>query len=173
MRTLILDVSRALANPGQSYPFEGTAELPEMDVLDDVIRFEGIRVKGTFTGSGESVSVLGEITARVNAHCARCMAEVSQMITVPVNEVFTKTPDPNDPDLYPLNGHTVEFSELVKDALLLEMPMRFVCGEDCKGLCPVCGVNRNVQRCTCQEGGTGMPNPFSALSEMLSKDEEV
>ena len=42
----------------------------------------------------------------------------------------------------------------VLDALLLEMPMRFLCKPDCKGLCPVCGRNRNIESCTCvQDAG--------------------
>lgn len=170
---MVLDVSRALMYPGQSYPFEGSVELPEMDVLDDIIRFEDVRLKGTFTGAGESVSLTGTVCATVHAHCARCMTDVSREMQVPFDEVFTRTPDPDDPDLYPMDGHTVELTDLAKDALLLDLPMRFLCSENCQGLCPVCGVNRNIQRCTCQEGGTQLPNPFSALSEMLSKDEEV
>ena len=56
--------------------------------------------------------------------------------------------------------------------LVLELPMRFVCSEDCKGICYVCGANRNIAPCTCQEGGERQ-NPFSALSELLTEDEEV
>ena len=59
-----------------------------------------------------------------------------------------------------------------KEALLLELPLRLVCSENCKGICPSCGVNRNIAPCTCQEGGERQ-NPFSALSELLTEDEEV
>ena len=169
----MLDVSRGLMFPGQSYPFSATLDLPQMTVLDDQIRFDGIEVVGTFIGAGEEISVAGRVRARVHAHCARCMAEIEREMDVPFDEVFTQTPDPNDPDLYPLDGHMVELSELVKDALLLELPMRFICRENCKGLCPVCGVNRNIQICSCQAGGELPLGPLSALSEMFSKDEEV
>ncbi|MEG0934285.1 MAG: DUF177 domain-containing protein [Clostridia bacterium] len=170
---MLLDVSRALQNPGQSYPFEGELVLPEMTVLDDLIEFESIQIKGRFTGAGDSVSVSGHVTAVVHAHCASCLSQVAMALEADTEEHFARSPDPNDPDRYPLVGHTIELTGLVKDALLLEMPMRFLCDEQCKGLCPVCGVNRNNQRCTCQEGGEHRPNPFSALSGMLSEDEEV
>ena len=62
--------------------------------------------------------------------------------------------------------------DAVSDALLLELPYRFLCSENCQGICPVCGKNRNIAPCTCQEGGERQ-NPFSALSELLTEDEEV
>ncbi len=169
----MLDVSRGLKAPGQSFPFSATLSLPEMTVLDDQLVFSQIQVEGAFTGAGESVSLTGQVRAQVHAHCARCAAALEQPIQASFDQVFVKSPDPQDPDLFPLDGHTVDLTPMVQEALLLELPMRFLCRPDCQGLCPVCGANRNIQRCTCQEGGTALPNPFSALREMLSKDEEV
>ena len=170
---MALDVSRALMYPGQSYPFEEAVTLPTMEILDDMVSFEEVRLAGTFTGAEKIVGFSGTLVATVHAHCGRCVSDVARSVRLPFDEAFAKTPDPDDPDLYPLDGHTEDLTDLAKDVLLLDLPMRFLCSQACKGLCPVCGVNRNIQRCTCQEGGTKLPNPFSALSEMLTKDEEV
>lgn len=167
-----LDVRNALKNPGQSYPLSRALSLPPMDVLDDVIRFDQILLSGEFVGSDESVRIDGDITAIVHAHCALCLEPLHTEVQTHVDEVFTQRPNPDDPDQYPLDGYEIELTDLVRDALLLELPMRFVCREDCEGLCPVCGANRNTQRCTCQEGRE-RKHPFSALSELLTEDEEV
>ena len=55
-----------------------------------------------------------------------------------------------------------------------EDAMRFLCREDCKGLCPVCGKDLNTELCTCPKGGKA-GNPFSALSRLLTdqNNEEV
>ena len=150
MRNLLLDVSRGLKAPGQSFPFSATLSLPEMTVLDDQLVFSQIQVEGAFTGAGESVSLTGQVRAQVHAHCARCAAALEQPIQASFDQVFVKSPDPQDPDLFPLDGHTVDLTPMVQEALLLELPMRFLCRPDCQGLCPVCGANRNrraARRC--------------------------
>lgn len=168
-----IDVSAALKNPGQAYPFSGRVVLAPMQVLDDPVSFEDVRVEGVCVGAGESASVEGKISASVHTRCARCLCPVEEPIEAAVHEIFTKEPDPQDPDQRPLDGHEIDLSDIVRDALLLELPLRFLCSADCKGLCPVCGVNMNNERCTCQEEGLTRPNPFSALSELLTEDEEV
>ena len=89
-----------------------------------------------------------------------------------IDALFAREPDPEDPDQFPLEGYKIETNDVAREALLLELPMRFLCSEDCKGICPVCGTNRNIAPCTCQEGGERQ-NPFSALSKLLTEDEEV
>ena len=169
---MFLDVSRALKNPGQSYSFDATVEIAPMEILSDPVEFAPVSVSGEFTGAIESVSVRAQAASVVTTRCSLCLEPVSQPVTAPVEEVFTKEPNPEDPDHRLLEGHTVDLTEVVQDALLLELPIRFLCKADCRGLCPVCGVNLNIKNCSCQEGGRSN-NPFSALSELLTEDEEV
>lgn len=167
---MFISVSGALANPGQTYPLEATTSLPEMEVVGDPVKFEDIVVKGEVIGSEDSVNVAATITAVAHSRCSRCLEPMTMPVTATVNENFVRTPDPEDPDQYELVGHQIDLDPLVSDALLLEIPIRFLCSEDCKGLCPVCGVNRNLVSCTCHEG-VDKENPFSALKSMLNNEE--
>ena len=169
---MMMDISQALKNPGQYYPFKAELELPEVEVLDDPVRFTSVRLKGTFTGAGDSVRMMGTISADVESRCALCLEPVSTHVEAEVDVSFYKDPDPEDDEAFPLNGYRVDVQPVAEEALVLEIPMRFLCSEDCKGICPVCGTNRNIAPCTCQEGGERQ-NPFSALSELLTEDEEV
>ena len=63
-------------------------------------------------------------------------------------------------------------ADAIRDALTLELPLRVLCKEDCKGLCPKCGVNLNTGSCSCPKG-TGKPNPFEALKSIVENHEEV
>lgn len=167
-----LDISRALKDQGQPYAFSAEVTLPATEVMGDVIRFKDVNVRGEYVGAEESVSVTGDVAAKVLTRCSLCLADVEYPIETRLNAVFLRQVPQDDPDIYPMEGYLADIDKAVSDALLLELPIRVLCREDCKGLCPVCGVNRNVERCICQEGGE-MLNPFSALSEMLSKNEEV
>lgn len=169
---MMLDIRNALKNPGQSYPLRAEISLPPMDVLSDEIAFEGVVLKGEFVGAGESVKIIGVCRATVAAHCALCLDELRESIEADVAEVFAKNPDASDPDQYPLSGYEIELDDIAKDALLLALPLRFLCKDDCLGLCPVCGQNLNHELCTCHEGHA-QKHPLEALSGLLNEDEEV
>ena len=66
-----LRVGDALKNPGQEFPFEADAQISEMEVLGDPVRFEEIAVSGTVVGTSETVGVKAEIRAKVESLCAR------------------------------------------------------------------------------------------------------
>ena len=70
------------------------------------------------------------------------------------------------------SGHVLELDEAVRTALLLEMPSRVLCKEDCRGLCCQCGADLNINECSCQKDLIRR-NPFSALASLLNEDEEV
>ena len=168
-----LDVSRALKNPGQAYPFESFVELEPMEILGDPVRFEDIRIAGEFLSAGDNrISLRATVNARADTRCSRCLEPVCVPIEAEVDALFDRRPDPDDPDLYSFEASTVELTDAVRDALLLELPLRTLCAEDCKGLCPVCGVNLNRETCTCQEGAE-VTNPFSALKNIVLNNEEV
>jgi len=167
----MIDVSAALKNPGQTYPFQCALTLEPMDVMSDEILLTDILLKGDFTGAGESVSVRGNVRATLNAHCARCLKAVSQPLTAEIDEVFVREPDPENPDHRLMEGHQIDLTGSAREALVLEMPMRLLCRKDCKGLCPVCGANLNENQCDCQKGET-KANPFQALSGLFTSDDE-
>jgi uncharacterized protein len=93
------------------------------------------------------VAVTGTVTAPWVGECRRCLAPASGTLRVEVRELYTD--DSDGEDTYPLDDDVVDLEPLVHDAVLLELPVAPLCRADCRGLCPVCGVNRNDEPCTC------------------------
>ena len=168
----MLDVIKALKHPGQVYPFTAELEIEEMEVLNDPVRFENVAANGEYFGAGEVVSIKAEVSAWVTSRCAKCLEPVSIPLNAQMDAQFARQLNPDDPDLYSFEGSKADITDAVRDALLLELPYRFICSEDCKGFCPNCGVNLNLGTCTCQEG-TEVTNPFSALKAIVQNNEEV
>ena len=166
-----LKVINALKNPGQEFPFTADAQIEEMEVFGDPVRFTDVAVEGTFFSTGETVSIDATATATVTSRCARCLDEVSMPITAEIHAEFTREPDPEDPDQYCFEASELELTDAIKDALLLELPIRFVCSENCKGLCSQCGINLNTGTCKCQK--EDIMNPFAALRSIVENNEEV
>lgn len=168
----ILDASNALRYPGQEYPFNMDIDLEDMEFAGDPIHFEGIAVKGVMVGAGETVSIRADVKATIKSRCVRCLEDVSFDLSAVIDAEFARKSNPDDPDLYLFEASALDITDAVRDALIMEMPMMILCKEDCRGLCPVCGTNRNLVSCTCQEGGE-VANPFAALKAIVQNDEEV
>lgn len=166
-----LNVSRALQNPGQLYPFSMELSVEEAQVFGETVRFAQAQLEGTFLGAEKTVTVRGELRAEATMACARCLQSVRVPLCARIDERFSRERDPNDPDVYVFEGSALDLDACAREALLLQLPMRVLCSEECKGLCPVCGANRNQVSCACLEGE--VISPFSALKAMVQNDEEV
>jgi uncharacterized protein len=135
---------------------------PEEIVLDEehVRLTEPPDVSVRVRQSGREVSLRGKITARAEVDCDRCLKAVS----VPVEAEFDVTYVPEedyrasdaaelqeeDLSVSVFDGETIDVDELVREQLLLALPARALCGDECKGLCPVCGSDRNSNPCDCE-----------------------
>jgi uncharacterized protein len=79
----------------------------------------------------EGVTVTGTITAPWRADCRRCLEPVDGAVTVDVQELFEAQPIPDE--TYPLEGDQIDLEPLVRDALLLSLPLSVLCDEACPG----------------------------------------
>jgi uncharacterized protein len=136
---------------------------PEEIVLDEehVRLTDAPEVSGRIRRSGHEVRIKGQLSARAEVDCDRCLATV----TVPVEAKFDVGYIPSedytaseaaelqeaDLSLSVFDGETIDVDELVREQLLLALPSRALCGDECKGLCPTCGANRNTNPCDCHD----------------------
>lgn len=167
-----LNALKALRHPGQEIPFEADCVVEDMDFAGDPVSFRDIKIEGTMLGAGEKVSVRADVTATLKSRCVRCLEDVEMTVHAQIDGDFAKEEDPDDPDLYVFEGNTIDITDAARDALIMEIPTRILCSEECKGLCPTCGVNRNMVSCSCLEE-EAKPNPFAALKSIVLNDEEV
>ncbi|MBK9216356.1 MAG: DUF177 domain-containing protein [Chloracidobacterium sp.] len=103
----------------------------------------------------------GMITATVEADCSRCLEQVTRAFEIPFRDVFvdasleTDRPETeiseDDLDESLVIGGRVDIAEVVREQILLAMPEQIFCKDDCRGLCPICGGNRNLIDCSCEK----------------------
>ena len=94
------------------------------------------------------VSVTGWVTAPWTGACRRCLVPASGTLKLGVRELYTE--DGDGEETYPITDDVVDLEDLVHDAVLLELPLAPLCQEGCRGLCPMCGTNRNERECRCE-----------------------
>jgi len=99
------------------------------------------------------VMVSGSVQAPWVGVCRRCTLPVGGQIRTAVRERFTEPGarygDPDDDEAYPITGDELDLWPMVRDALVLELPLAPLCRSDCRGLCPSCGSDRNESPCAC------------------------
>ncbi len=150
-----LDISRALKAPGQPMPFELTEQFEPINVAGEELRFtKPVVVSGKATNTGEDFVLTGSIHAEYTATCCRCLKDVPSELTIDFSEEYAKEADENHPDRYLYQGEKLDLEQMVGDLISLNAPMRHLCSEDCLGLCPMCGVDRNTVKCDCPQPGS-------------------
>lgn len=138
----------------------------------------GIDIDYTLTNVGDAILLTGSARACVHTECARCLTEVIEDLDGDLEGYYLIDPDavPEDRDAgefsYVLPDETVDISDAVLAALVVETPVAFLCDEDCKGLCPKCGADLNEGPCGCKEDEYDITNPFYALKDMFSEDDK-
>ena len=96
------------------------------------------------------IIVKGFLKAEFTVECARCLAPVTFPVTAQIERMYSWNPDMlSDPEVEPVshNDGTVCILDPVREAIIFSLPAMPLCTEKCRGLCPRCGINRNLEEC--------------------------
>ncbi|MDQ1684033.1 MAG: hypothetical protein QOC82_770 [Frankiaceae bacterium] len=87
----------------------------------------------------EGVLVTGTVEAPLIADCGRCLEPTTDRLRVDVQELYGYERSPDDPEAPILDGDFLDLTDLLRDAVVLALPLNPLCSEDCPGLCAGCG----------------------------------
>ncbi len=137
--------------------FDGTVDAVDfsveadgLDFIEDVLSGSA-KASGVITNRSGVVLLNGVITPDIRVSCARCGKEFSYSEPIALEAKITdKLANKDEDEFILLTDFSLDIDELVRSTLILEMPSRFLCREDCKGLCPKCGCDLNEGSCSCE-----------------------
>ncbi len=143
---------------------ESTDVLNNLLLHGEVCDFEfpaAAEVRVDYYRAGQELFFQGRISGSVIGHCARCLEEYPFdlgkdffVVLVPKAELPMEAElSGEELDLSFYEGDQVDLSPLVREQIILALPTRPLCREDCKGLCAHCGADLNTQSCACPTGG--------------------
>ncbi|HEY8515693.1 MAG TPA: DUF177 domain-containing protein [Candidatus Binatia bacterium] len=136
-----------------------------------------LEVDVTYYRAGDDLYFEGHCSTVAEGTCARCLETFSLPLATPFEFVLTKALPhevkqelkTEDLALSFYSGDEIDLTPLVGEQAILALPTRAVCREDCRGLCPACGTNRNTDPCTCSPAS---PDPrFAVLSRVRVRTE--
>ena len=168
---MFLDLHEIIEVPGGRVSFR-------CELSADRLSFPAlVSFSGPVTASGEVKNTAGilELDAVVEAdmivRCDRCTAEFPRKLSLPVSVTLKADPDEEDyEELFPLEGDGVDACDVLETCFILNMDQKFLCSEDCRGLCERCGRNLNDGPCGC---GKQTDPRMAVLAQLLDDIQEV
>lgn len=173
-----LDLSEVVLNPGMHGSVDIDESCPKDVGFTCKTPLKGqVRVSNT----GTLLLVEGEVKTTVEFECSRCLSTFSTEVDAEIEEEFRIEKIGDSMRVLPIEeddlesealveNNILDVDELVRQTLLVELPIAPLCKEECKGLCPTCGENLNMRECTCPPVGT--ESPFQALADLMDEEQE-
>jgi len=147
---LQLNVARLKRIPGDSARYKQDVQMPSFKVQGESVNFSGpVVIDVVIDNTGKHLVVEGKASGKLKLACSRCLDFFEYSFEVPVKEVYTAAPEEDAGKVVPFTGDFLDISPEITKSIIMHLPMKALCREECRGLCPVCGINLNERQCRC------------------------
>ncbi len=161
-------------------PDEGLdIELKDTPPSRDVIFTAPVHGRLHVEKKGREVIVSGDVESEVELECSRCLTHYAARLSSPISVVYRPAEAFKKEEHHELKGDELETGfyrddildtdEIVTEQVLLAIPMKPLCSDDCRGICPKCGIDFNTDTCQCEIGEKDVR--FEKLKELLKHKE--
>lgn len=173
---LKVDISDLKGTIGASLDIDLEGDPSELGLDVEGVGLVGpTRIQARFTNEGDCIDVKGRLTTGIRLECNRCLKE----FTYPLGREFHLDYFKGRPEIHKgelelkegdfekvyYRGDQINLLDEIKNEVVLGIPMKPLCQDDCPGLCPVCGQDLGKARCSCQQ--EGIDPRLAKLKELL------
>ena len=131
---------------------------------DEIVISSDIDICVKITNESENYLTDGTITFYAEGSCARCLKRFCSKYVIEFNEVFAY--DGDGENIYLIRDNVANLTKVIYENIVLNVPVKLLCSDDCKGLCTECGVDLNSDCCKCASEAI---NPqFAKLAKLLN-----
>jgi uncharacterized protein len=135
------------------HPFQFEASSSEVGLTEG--SFGEVTVKGVIEKTGSQFALSADVTTTGRFSCDRCTAEFQLPLSTSYRMYYVTATeegadvDPDELQILPQGTGSIDIADDVRQTILLVVPLKLLCTESCKGLCPSCGTNLNTGTCSC------------------------
>ncbi len=151
---MLIDLSDIIKDYGGRLTISESINMQNMHFLGEDFTFKApLLFEGVILNNTKSLELNGTVKGEAEVHCARCGKPMTIDVKFPVSEVLVREDAEfaEDEDVVVYSGNSVELSEAITNSFLMNVSGKYLCSEDCKGLCPHCGKNLNEESCSCSD----------------------
>lgn len=168
-----VDLSSVIKVTGAEVKLSSTVGFGDAEFLGETYRFiEPLKVEGRVYNNGQSLTLEANVSGRMVTECARCLDEVEADVEFSVHELLSQREEgaDEDEDIILFDGYEIELDDIIADHFLMNISGRYLCSDNCKGLCPVCGQNLNHGECDCDN--EYIDPRWQALADIINQTKE-
>lgn len=152
---MILNLTQVTSGKLSKMPFSHRF-IPEIEEKTNfgIIAVNAFDIEGHVVKNGSEFEIEYTYNGSILYSCSRCLDEVLVEYHNQVKKMIVRSiPDDSDEDdnWYFSEDHLLNLEEIVLDEIMVNLPYQTLCGNECKGLCPNCGVNLNHETCSCSD----------------------
>jgi uncharacterized protein len=160
---LRVNAAELLRRPGSLKDLEVRFTVADLGLVDERVHGEDrVTIDLHLESLTDGVVVRGSVTVPWHGTCRRCAMAAEGQLRSEIHELYQQVV--TDPDAFELVGDQLDLAPMVREVIVLDAPMSPLCRDDCRGLCPECGVDLNLETCTCS--GVVADSPWSALDQL-------
>ncbi len=149
---MLIDLSDIIRDYGGKLVISEDFNMGEVEFMGEEFSFiDFCHIEGTIVNNTKSLELKAKVSGKAMVHCARCQKPIEIDASFPVSEILMREDAPvsEDDDVVTYSGNSVELSEAITNSFLMSLSGKYLCREDCKGLCPHCGTDLNEHECGC------------------------
>lgn len=168
---MTIDVSEILKEFGGKTEVSGDVKIDDVEFRGESYAFDKpLGVKGIMVNNGKALVLTADVEAKMHTQCARCLKDIVVDAGFSMEEHFVQSDKetPEDDDTIAFEGYTIEIDDAVRDNLIMNIHGRYLCSEDCKGLCPQCGADLNEGECSCNN--EYIDPRWAGLADLINKN---
>ena len=158
MKILIKNITEKLMD------YEGSIECKNLvNNGDEILFLKPIKFVGTLKKGMDFVEISGKVFAAFTTNCHLCGKETEKKLEFEIFETYRRDPGEDEHELI---GDEVDFDDMILENFRLNFPIRVLCKDDCKGICPICGKDLNLEKCDCSNNEK-TNSPFDILNKLI------
>ena len=167
---MLLNVQKIINAPGERIEFQFDLDLSDVDFGGLYPAQDPVVVTGDVRNTAGMLLLQFTASTTLKSVCDRCLKPFDNPTSVQCSYVLAEeVEDERSDSIIVLENGCVDAGDLARTAFILEMDVKTLCSEDCKGICPGCGVNLNQGSCTCK---IEVDPRLAVLAKLLEKDQD-
>lgn len=171
---MTIDLSGIMKDYGARIVVSGDIFMEDVSFLGEQFSFKTpLLIDGSITNNTKSFELKAAVTGTMTVHCARCNKPLEVPVDFKIAEILAREDGTvsRDEDVVLFSGTEVDIGEIVLNQFLTSVSGKYLCKEDCKGLCPHCGADLNDGDCDCQK--EEIDPRWAALAEIMKKTSDT
>ncbi len=118
---------------------------------DEIIFKSPVKAKGKASIQEDIIHFDVQVSFVIELTCTRCLDRYTSNFDINIFEEYTNNPKKESEDIIFITEDSIDMEEVIKNNILLSLPIKKLCSNDCKGLCQHCGANLNKSQCNCSQ----------------------